>query len=314
MKTEQNDNRSGHVSRRTALQAFAMCGTDVLLSASPLHLAVSIPNSVLRFGLIADSHYAKTVPKGTRFYEGVKEKMQASIEEFNAQELDFIVHLGDMKDQGPDQDPKETLKFLKDIERVFQKFIGPKYHCVGNHDVDSITKQQFLEFTNSTAVKTEKGYYSYDLKGYHFVVLDANFDEHGNDHFYLEGADWQNTHIPDDQLAWLRADLMATTKPTLVFCHHPLYFFECNEHIYHIQNYKIVQSLLEDSKKVQMVFQGHVHERNVKEINGIQYVTLLGMVDYDGLDNNAFSIVSLKKDLCKMTGYARSQNEVFELA
>ena len=29
---------------------------------------------------------------------------------------------------------------------------GPRYHCVGNHDVDSITKQQFLENIENTGI------------------------------------------------------------------------------------------------------------------------------------------------------------------
>lgn len=308
MEEDKNKVHSG-VSRRKAVQVITLASTSLVLGAGVLEPSFGAPKAKLRFGIVTDSHYAERKPKGTRYFQGAKEKLEVCIQEFNSRALDFIIHLGDFKDQDVAADSSTTLDYLITIESVFQKFKGPKYHCVGNHDVDSITKEQFLQNAPNTSIESGKSYYSFDANNYHFVVLDANYDENGNDHFYLEGADWQNTNIPKEQLTWLEKDLTATNFPTVVFCHHPLYLFERDGNRYHVQNYRAVQSILETSRKVHLVFQGHVHESNIKKINGIHYITLLGMVDYEGLDNNAFNIVSLQDNECDIKGYARSKSQ-----
>ena len=101
----------------------------------------------MRFGLLTDSHYADREPVGTRFYRDSIPKMQEAIEELNSQNLDFIIHLGDFKDQDTEANPEDTLRYLKTIENEFQGFMGATYHALGNHEVDSIRKEVFLHHT-----------------------------------------------------------------------------------------------------------------------------------------------------------------------
>ncbi|MGB6153880.1 MAG: hypothetical protein WBG48_17990 [Pricia sp.] len=156
--------------------------------------------------------------------------------------------------------------------------------------------------------ENHKSYNSFDANGYHFIVLDANFDQLGEDHFYLEGADWQNTNIPTDQLNWLEKDLTSMDYPTIVFCHHPLYCYERDGFVFHISNYTEVQAALEDSKKAIGISGPRARTKYCAEINGIHYVTLLGMVDFEGLENNAFTKVSVSNNRSEITGFARSQS------
>jgi alkaline phosphatase len=276
------------------------------LSAFPIEtLGKSKP---LRLGLASDSHYAERLPKGTRFYKGTLNKMKEFVDVMNSESVDFVMHLGDFKDEDESKERLSTLSYLKRIEQVYANFKGARYHCIGNHDVDSITKQEFLAHVVNSDITHQNSYYSYDCNGYHFVVLDANYDQFGKDHFYAEGADWQDTNIPEDQLKWLEHDLAFTSYPTIVFCHHPLFEFYRGGHKYHINNYKSIQHLLESSNKVIAVFQGHVHEERIKTINGIHYITQLGMVDFEGLENNSFSIVEIDKKQIRITGYKRATN------
>ncbi|MCY4161849.1 MAG: metallophosphoesterase, partial [Flavobacteriaceae bacterium] len=127
----------------------------------------------LRFGLTADSHYAKRPQRGTRFYNESHLKMREFVQIMNQKKVDFIMHLGDMKDQDENEKEQDTLNYLNIIESEFSNFNGPKYHCVGNHDVDSITKSQFLNGIENTNIPKTNSYYSFDFNPFHCIVLDA---------------------------------------------------------------------------------------------------------------------------------------------
>ena len=60
--------------------------------------------------------------------------------------------------------------------------IKSKYHVLGNHDADSISKEQFLANIKNTNISDGSKYYSFDLKGLHFIVLDANYCADGSDY------------------------------------------------------------------------------------------------------------------------------------
>lgn len=299
---------SHELNRRSFVKLSSFYASTLLLT--PL-LACGSKSESLRFGLLADSHYADRDPVNTRYYRHALEKMKEAVAIMNEENVDFLLHLGDFKDEGPSQDPAETLHFLKTIEKEFSKFEGPIYHCIGNHDVDSITKQQFLDHTQNTGITPNKSYFSVDKKGFHIVVLDANFHKDGRDQFYAEGADWQDPNIPQSQINWLEQDLSSTDLPTLVFCHHPLYKFLRKENSYHVRNYRKIQQIMEKSQKVMAVFQGHVHAEHHELIGGIHYLTQLAMVDHAGLENNSFSIVEIQEGQIRIDGYKRVSDQTY---
>jgi alkaline phosphatase len=81
----------------------------------------------------------------------------------NTQKVDFLVELGDFKDQNNPAIEQRTLTYLRAVEKVFQKFNGATYHVLGNHDIDSISKEQFLTNVENTSIDQAKSYYSFDL-------------------------------------------------------------------------------------------------------------------------------------------------------
>ena len=265
---------------------------------------------VLRFGLVTDSHYADRDPGGTRYYRQSLTKMRECIDVFNSKTTDFIIHLGDFKDQDSNADPANTLKYLEALEAEFARFNGPRYHCVGNHDVDSITKRQFLSNIENTGISKTESYFHFEHRGFRFVVLDANYHEDGRDHFYLEGANWQDIRIPENQLEWLQETLAASRSPAIVFCHHPTFKYLHGESVYHIQNYQAVQRIFKSSGKVAAVFHGHTHQDTHQQIEGIHYLTMLGMVDHSGVENNAYALVEVYGDgRMEVIGYRRVKNK-----
>lgn len=71
--------------------------------------------------------------------------------------------------------------------------------------------------------------------------------------------------VPADQVEWLAADLEAARGKAIVFIHQRLDV----SNSYGVKNAAQVRKVLEDSGKVLAVFQGHSHENNLKDINGI---------------------------------------------
>lgn len=90
-----------------------------------------------------DLHYADRSPNGSRYYRQSLTKLSECVELMNEQRVDFVIELGDFKDQNVHPDEEETLRFLETIESTFTQFKGPVYHVLGNHDMDSIQKTSF---------------------------------------------------------------------------------------------------------------------------------------------------------------------------
>jgi len=240
----------------------------------------------VRFGLLTDLHYADIPASGTRIYRDSYQKAIDCIAVSNEQKVDFVIETGDFKDQGPDA--AATLSYLQAIETELQKFNGPTYHVLGNHDADNISKTQFLANIRNTDIPPDKKFYSFDKKGVHFVVLDANYRSDGAD--YDSGNfDWTDANIPKNQLDWIAADLASAKGPAIVFVHQLL---DGTGSTY-VKNAAAVRTVLENSGKVAAVFQGHHHAGSYKLINGIHYYTLKAMVERAYPANNAFAIVEI---------------------
>jgi len=261
----------------------------------------------LSFGIVTDTHYANTDPNGTRHYRESITKMTECIELMNERKVNFLIELGDFKDQGKPASEKTTLEYLDIIEKLYGHFNGPRYHVLGNHDVDSISKQQFLSHIENTGIIEKSAYYSFDLKGFHFVVLDANYktDESDYDHGNFQ---WTDANIPSRQLDWLKNDLAQSSNPAIVFVHQ-LLDVESNDGI---QNAAETRQILQDSKKVIAVFQGHRHPGHYSQIEGIHYYTLKAMIEGSGEKNNSYAVVTIKNNSIIIEGYRKATGRILE--
>jgi hypothetical protein len=254
------------------------------------------------FGIVADSHYADTDHRGSRYFRETIPKMQECVALMNQLKVDFLIELGDFKDQDRPPDKQNTLSYLETIERLFQQFSGPRYHVLGNHDLDSLSKKEFLKAVDNTGIPSHSSYYAFDLKGMHFIVLDANFKSDGSS--YENGNfKWHDTNIPARQIEWLKADLKSTRKPVIAFVHQQL---DCEGDLC-VNNAKEVRSILERSGKTLAVFQGHNHRGHYSRLAGIHYYTLKAMVEGSGSHNNAYAVVEIHEDgTVSITGYRKA--------
>ena len=159
----------------------------------------------VRFGVIADLHH------------GLAPDATARLEAFMAEVarrpgLDFLIQLGDFchpTDEG------------KEFVALFDRFAGPHYHVLGNHDMDRGTKADALVTWGAP-----QAWYSFNIGPFRFIVLDLNhirqddayLDYEQGNYFKADSLNWAG----DEQLAWLQDELQQSEAPTIVFSHQPL--------------------------------------------------------------------------------------------
>ena len=230
------------------------------------------------------------------------DKLAECVSLMNVEKVDFLIELGDFKDQDSPPVEQKTLSYLQAVENVYQGFNGPTYHVLGNHDLDSISKGQFLAGVENTDIDSRRSYYSFDLNGLHFVVLDANFKADGSDYDH-GNFDWTDTNIPPAELDWLKQDLATAPGPAILFVHQLL----DGTGSYYVKNADDVRQILQKSGKVLAVFQGHHHEGSYSYIRQIHYYTLKAQVEGPGPENNSYAIVEIRPDMSiTVTGYHKA--------
>jgi predicted phosphodiesterase len=255
----------------------------------------------LRVGLITDLHYADKEPAGTRHYRETPRKLTEAAARFAQDEPDFVVVLGDLIDAAPSVELEQ--RYLQRIQGDLIRLMPTKrYYVLGNHCVDTLTKDEFL-----AGVGQESAHYSFDAGDHHFVVLDACFREDGVP-YGRRNFEWTDTAIPEAELRWLREDLGAARRPTIVFAHQRL--DDAGPHA--VRNAPLVRSILEESGRVVAVFQGHSHRNDYQDIGGIHYTTLVAMVEGAGEEDNGYSVLEIRGDgLLRLSGFRRQSSYDF---
>ena len=159
----------------------------------------------IRMGVIADLHHGLE-PRAM-------ERLNTFMQEVDERRPDCILQLGDFNFATPDS---------RECMDLWRSFEGARYHVLGNHDMDFTTKEETVAFWSMPA-----RFYSFDLGGYHFVVLDRNnlntpdgYVPYARANFYVESS--MRGYADPEQLEWLRDDLLATRLPTVVFAHQGL--------------------------------------------------------------------------------------------
>jgi 2-phosphoglycolate phosphatase len=244
---------------------------------------------LLSVGLLTDTHYADRT-YGNRYCHDSLAKLRACIDAFNGRRLELAIHLGDAVDGSADREAE--LAGLEEIGGAFAAFWGQSHIVLGNHDLGSLTKHEFLQHCG---IPHAAPYYSFDHKGIHLVLLDSNCHEDGSD---CGGGDfeWDKTWISSTQIEWLERDLAAAhSRPTIVCCHgnldDRLWQGALDPHV--VRNAAEVREVLERAGNVLAVISGHYHLGMHATVQGIPHVALVAMVEGAGLEHNAYGILSI---------------------
>lgn len=295
----QTDPQKTKLSRR----AFVYNGTLFLSAAGLASSAFANSNSGPRVkaALITDLHFADKDPAGSRHYRETLSKLREAKSRFAKEELDFIVELGDLIDAADSVEVE--LKYLDTVNREFSSINEERHYVLGNHCVQTLTKDEFLK-----AVSQDRSFYSFDKGHIHFVVLDACFRKDGEP-YGRNNFEWTDSNIPQEELDWLKEDLDRSDRATIVFVHQRLDV----DGNHGVKNNADVRKILEESKQVLAVFQGHSHQNDLKEINGIPYCTLVAMVEGSGDENNAYSTLTIFPNRSiQVTGFRKQKTYAWD--
>ncbi|MCC6682567.1 MAG: metallophosphoesterase [Phycisphaeraceae bacterium] len=209
-------------------------------------------DSSLRFGVCTDVH--------REILHDVDLRLRTFVRDMNARDVDFIIQLGDFC---------QPQTFNEPFMDIWNNFEGPKYHVLGNHDMDNhMGSEKFASDFTAKYFGMPDRYYSFDSKGFHFIVLDGNDVQDPPQSGYP-------SHIGSEQMEWLKDDLSKTNLPTIIFSHQSLEWG--------VDNAEEVRAILEavneqsNSKKVIACFSGHHHVDHLSAIHGIYYVHVNSM-------------------------------------
>ena len=247
----------------------------------------------VRIGIVTDVHAHDTdSPVEGKVMTNYGERLAAFVDAVNSIGVDAVIELGDLVNGtfvmgGEAGDEARIPAILASAEAFLAELEPPRYYVLGNHDVYSLNKEEFLDI-----VAADSASFSFDIGGFHIVLLDAQYNAAGED---LGHAFWVVPgSIPQAELDWLKEDLEATDKPTIVCIHQPLDVdFALLAGGPEIKNHLEVRSVLEAAGSVVAVFQGHTHEFSHSEIEGIHYITFAAMVDHTEPIPPTWAVVTL---------------------
>ncbi len=233
----------------SAITAGGILTLPILNPASSV-AAKQAPRQKISLGVVADVHQ-------DIIHDGYA-RMRAFIDDMQQQKPNFLIQLGDFSLPRSQNQP-----FLD----TWNQFEGAKYHVLGNHDMRDFgfTKEQTMEWW-----EMPQRYYSFDVGGWHFVVLDGNDQNPGEWSGYVR-------FIAEDQQKWLAEDLATTDSPTMVFSHQTL---ESDDGV---ANSGEVRDVLEQANrdagwsKVYACLCGHHHSDRHQQITDINYLRINSM-------------------------------------
>jgi len=247
----------------------------------------------IRIGIITDvhAHDLNSTVEG-KVMTNYGERLSAFVDAMNRIELDAVIELGDFVNgtfvMGAEAgDEARIPAILASAEAFLAELEAPRYYVLGNHDIYSLYKEEFLDLVGAESTSL-----SFDVGGIHFVILDAQYNAAEED---LGHAFWVVPgNIPQAELEWLQQDLAATEKPTIICIHQPLDVdFALLAGGPEIKNHLQVRGVLEASGTVVAVFQGHTHDFSHSEIEGIHYITFAAMVDHTEPTPPTWAVVTL---------------------
>lgn len=224
----------------------------------PLFFGCQITKQIhtVRIGMCSDVHLPTMQDSELR--------ISAFIDSMKIARPDFIIELGDFGI------PDERYAPYFDI---WNSFPGPKYHVIGNHEMDGGTSlEEAVKYRNM-----QSSYYSFDQNGFHFIVLDGNDKEFPDQKGY-------RSYIGEEQIDWLKDQLSTSNGPIVIFSHQGIGSDPGNPgERYSIKNAEEIQDILEkhnsarSEAKVIACFNGHTHHDFAENINGIWYITINSM-------------------------------------
>lgn len=172
---------------------------------------------------------------------------------------DFIMHTGDVAD-APHPDTYAL------AAEAFGRLRVPVYYVNGNHDArGDIIKYMPMGPVQWLSEGSDQFSYTFDLKGYRFLVLDAR----GPTSIDPQGQ------FPAAQLEILRKEIERGGPPLVIFMHYPVLQMDSpwmDANMLVTNGAEFHQVLLQARDRLRAVFHGHVHMSMQTLKDGIAYI------------------------------------------
>jgi Icc protein len=211
---------------------------------------------------------------------------QACIDDVNKnhRSADFVLMGGDLAFDGNYTAKDEFLDQIQLYKSASDKLKIPYYNSIGNHDVlgwsarrkvapddPDLGKKAIMDQLNM-----KNSYYSFNHKGWHFVVLDSIFPVEASHGVEYKGA------LGEAQLEWLRFDLGKNANMPTVVMTHIAAFCHIGQMNGDPKFNPFGRMVIEDTvafrkiierHHVKAVLQGHSHVPEDFYYNGVWYIT-----------------------------------------
>lgn len=208
------------------------------------------------------------------------EGFNQAIDSVNKLNPDFVITGGDMVMDVLGQDFERSEMLYNLYKKSLQQFNMPVYNTMGNHEIFGIYKESGVERDHPEygekmyEKRIGKRYYSFDHKGWHFIILDGVEDTRESSYI---------GKIDSVQMEWIRFDLekLNPETPIIVSVHIPFITvvtqllegsLEPNRKTTVITNSREVLELFE-SYNLKLVLQGHLHFLEDIYANGTHFIT-----------------------------------------
>ena len=193
---------------------------------------------------------------------------QTAIQRVNELKPDFVLTGGDLIMDALGQSFERSWGLYDLYLKHLKKFNMPVYNTMGNHEVFGLYPESGVNPDNPEYGKAmykhrlnyQQTYYSFDHKGWHFIVLDAIGFKPNRRYF---------GYVDKDQLNWLEQDLSGVDKstPIVVSLHIPLtsvYAQMADSSTAGLDSAAVVVNAKQvlakfNSYNLRLVLQGHLH-------------------------------------------------------
>ena len=238
----------------------------------------------MKIGLFSDTHYCNSENLGMgRMPKRSLERVSEAMEEFKKQGVEACFCLGDLSDAPEGHTKDDAFNSFNTILSVIKSYNIPFYFVPGNHD--------YLKLTGEDIEKRfglKKPPYTIESKECSIIVLDANYLS-SYECFDKAGVVWYDSNLPPFQIEYLKKELARLDGPVVVMVHECLDSTIADTACI-VKNAEAVREVINESKKVKMVIQGHFHKGSENVIDGIPYLILKGMCEGE---TNPYKIIEI---------------------